>query len=189
MGSRFTPGQLIIPNENLDVHHKKDVDGKMKGLKTATKKGGVGLGGRKALNDITNKASLHHEASSRKKDVLPKGELNVAEEMFLHDHKKCIEAQKSALDTFYLDMVLPGHDSLCPAEHQESKQSKADPDSPRCYPEEVELPVSEFADWLASSIEWTSPPSSPIRWDSPPSSPFAWESEAVEFILKQEIGV
>jgi hypothetical protein len=86
----------------------EDVDGKSKGLKTAIKKGGVGLGGRRALNDITNKASLHHEASSRKKDV-PKEELNVAEEMFLHDHKKCIEAQKSAMDTFYLDTVLPGH--------------------------------------------------------------------------------
>lgn len=83
------------------------LDGKMKSSKTAKKKGGLGHGSRKALNDITNKSSLHHEASSKKMNI-PKEELNVAEEMFLHDHRKCIEAQKSALNTFYLDLVLPG---------------------------------------------------------------------------------
>lgn len=83
------------------------LDGKMKSSKTSKKKGGLGQGSRKALNDITNKSSHHHEASSKKKN-LPKEELNVAEEMFLHDHRKCIEAQKSARNTFYLDLVLPG---------------------------------------------------------------------------------
>lgn len=83
------------------------LDGKMKNTKTAKKKGGLGHGSRKALNDITNKSSLRHEASSKKINIA-KEELNIAEEMFLHDHRKCIKAQKSALNTFYLDLVLPG---------------------------------------------------------------------------------
>ncbi|XP_040993707.1 protein PATRONUS 2 isoform X1 [Juglans microcarpa x Juglans regia] len=185
MASHFTRGQLIIPNENLDFHHKKGIlDGKIKSSKTAKKKGGLGHGSRKALNDITNKSSLHHEASSKKMNI-PKEELNVAEEMFLHDHRKCIEAQKSSLNTFYLDLILPGQDSVCNAESQEFKQAKTDLDSRRCYPEPVELPISEFSDRLASSTEWTSPPCSPIHWDSP----FAWNSEVVEFTLKPEIDV
>ncbi|KAG6629864.1 protein PATRONUS 2-like isoform X1 [Carya illinoinensis] len=189
MASHGTRGQLIIPNENLDFHHKKDVlDGKMKNTKTAKKKGGLGHGSRKALNDITNKSSLRHEASSKKINIA-KEELNIAEEMFLHDHRKCIKAQKSALNTFYLDLVLPGQDSVCNAECQEFKQEKTDLDSQRCYSEPVELPISEFSDRLASSTDLTSPPSSPIQWDSPPPSPVAWNSEVVEFTLKPEIDV
>ena len=46
-----------------------------------------------------------------------------------------------------------------------------------------------MADWLESSTDWTSPPCSPLHWDSPPSTPFAWESEAVEFVLKQEVDI
>lgn len=83
------------------------VDGKMKSSKTAPKKGGLGFRGRKALNDITNKSSFHHEAFSRKNNFR-KEEINVAEEKFLHDHKKCIEAQQKTVDTFYLDLVRPG---------------------------------------------------------------------------------
>lgn len=64
-----------------------------------------------------------------------------------------------------------------------------DLDGQRCYPEPVELPISEFSDRLASTKEWSSPPCSPIHWDSPPSSPFAWNFEAVEFTLKPEIDV
>lgn len=83
-------------------------DGKTKNFKTSTKKGGVGFGTRKALNDITNKSSVHHEASSRKKN-LPKEDFDIAEEMFLHDHKKCFEAQQAAMKPCFLDTVLPGH--------------------------------------------------------------------------------
>lgn len=85
------------------------VDGKTaKSFGTAsTKKGGLATGTRKALNDITNKSTIHHEASS-KKTALPKEEFNEAEEKFLHDHKKCIEAQRNALNAFQLEMVLPG---------------------------------------------------------------------------------
>ena len=143
MATRFAQRQLIIPNENFDVHPKKsythfffffdfyivfgfiiviflkkiewvcfveaNVDGKVNGLKkTVTKKGD-----RKALNDITNKSSniRIEETSTTKKNVPKKEELfDVAQEMFLHDHKKCIESQQqSGMNSFYLDLVLPGH--------------------------------------------------------------------------------
>lgn len=84
------------------------VSGKTNGSETAMKKGGVGLGVRKALNDITNKSLTNQEASSKKKNI-PKQEFNVADEAFLHDHRKCIEAQQATMNTFYLDLVLPGH--------------------------------------------------------------------------------
>nr|XP_023876441.1 protein PATRONUS 2 [Quercus suber] len=185
MASRFAQRQLIIPNENFDVHPKKkaNVDGKVNGLiKTVTKKGD-----RKALNDITNKSSniRIEDTSTTKKNVPKKEELfDVAQEMFLHDHKKCIESQKqqSGMNSFYLDLVLPGHDSVRNAENQESKQAKADLYSPRCYPEPVELPMADL-------LDWTSPPCSPLHWDAPPSTPFAWESEVVEFVLKQEADI
>ena len=86
-----------------------NVDGKVNGLKkTATKKGD-----RKALNDITNKSSniRIEDTSTTKKNVPKKEELfDVAQEMFLYDHKKCIESQQqSGMNSFYLDLVLPGH--------------------------------------------------------------------------------
>jgi hypothetical protein len=64
------------------------------------------MGGRKALNDITNKKSIQPEASSRKKNF-PKEDINIKEEMFSHNHTKCIEAQKAAMCSFNLDAVLP----------------------------------------------------------------------------------
>jgi len=77
-----------------------------KNSKTGGKKGGSGIASRKALNDITNKASFHPETSI-KKNNLHKEDINVKEEMFLHDHKKCIEAQKAAMRNFDLETVLP----------------------------------------------------------------------------------
>ena len=66
-----------------------NVDGKVNGLKNAATK----KGDRKALNDITNKSS------------------NIRR--LLHDHKKCIESQQqSGMNSFYLDLVLPGHGNL-----------------------------------------------------------------------------
>ncbi|KAF3454302.1 hypothetical protein FNV43_RR04749 [Rhamnella rubrinervis] len=179
MARRVSDGQLIIPNENLGIHQKKPfVDGKATKSTFATstmKKGGVAGRTRKALNDITNKSTIIHEASS-KKAALPKEEFNVGEERFLHDHKKCIDAQQNALDAFQLELVLPGIDFSCKAEKSESKQTKGDHDleSPYYYPEPVELPISEFSDLLESSTRWISPPCSPLYLDSPPSSPFAW---------------
>lgn len=80
---------------------------KSKNSKTNGKKDGSGIAGRKALNDITNKSSLHHPEASVKKRNLPKQDINVKEEMFLHDHKKCIEAQNAAMRSFNLETVLP----------------------------------------------------------------------------------
>ncbi|XP_015873696.3 protein PATRONUS 2 [Ziziphus jujuba] len=190
MAGRVSGGQLIIPNENLGIHQKKPfVDGKTaKSFGTAsTKKGGLATGTRKALNDITNKSTIHHEASS-KKTALPKEEFNEAEEKFLHDHKKCIEAQRNALNAFQLEMVLPGIDVCCNAEKAQSKQKKSEHDleSPRCYREPAELPMSEFSDWFESSTQWISPPCSPLKLDSPPSSPFTWQFGTVEFVLRED---
>lgn len=83
------------------------VGGNPKNSRTTAKKAG-GLGNRKALDNITNKSILHHETSLKKKH-LPKEEFNIAEEKFLHDHKKCVQAQKAASEPFFLDIVLPGH--------------------------------------------------------------------------------
>lgn len=81
MARRAIGKQLIIPNENLYIQRKEpNASGKSKCSKTATKKGGVDFGSRKALNDITNKI-LPKEASSKKK-TLPKEDFNVAEEVF-----------------------------------------------------------------------------------------------------------
>ncbi|KAJ1388028.1 hypothetical protein SESBI_39489 [Sesbania bispinosa] len=180
MARVVAPGHLMIKDENLDLHPKKAVvNVKSKNSKTDGKKGGLGIAGRKALNDITNKTSLHPEVSSKKKN-LPKEDISVKEEMFLHDHKKCIEAQKAAMTSFNLETVLPQDDSLSILE-----QIKV-PHSPRCYPEPVELSMSDFSDWLDYSAQWSSPPSSPLSWDSL-SSPCAWQNEAVEFVLKEEI--
>ncbi|KAA8549851.1 hypothetical protein F0562_001535 [Nyssa sinensis] len=177
MATHLTQGRLIIQDENLDIHNKKAViDGKTKTSKPATKKGGAGFGNRKALNDITNKSFLQHEQSLRKKN-LSKDEFNIAEEMFLHDHKKCIEAQRRAIEPCFLDTVLPVHDSVSSVEIPKSELAKTEIDGPCCYPEPVELPMSKFSDWLESSTQWDSPRSSPIRWDSPLSSPFKWDFE------------
>ncbi|XP_059665375.1 protein PATRONUS 2-like [Cornus florida] len=186
MATHLTQSQrrLIIQDENLGTHHKKAViDGKIKSSKPVVKKGGMGFGNRKALNDITNKSSLHPETSSRKKNLPKEEPNNITEEMFLHDHKKCIEAQLTAMSpSCFLDLVLPGHDSVPSVEFCESKPSKIDIDSLRCYPEPMELSMSEFSDLLV----WDSPQSSPLHLDSPPSSPFARENEPVEFLLKEE---
>ncbi|CAJ1971274.1 unnamed protein product [Sphenostylis stenocarpa] len=178
MAKFVAPGHLMIKDENLDLHPKKIV--KSKNSKTDGKKGGSRISSRKALNDITNKTSLPHETSIKKKTV-SKEDINVKEEMFLHDHKKCIEAQKAATRNFNLETVLPQDDSIFIVE-----QIKV-PESPRCYPEPVELPMSDFSDWLDYSVQWSSPPSSPSPWDSPPSSPLAWQDKAFEFVLKEEI--
>ncbi|KAK6164089.1 hypothetical protein DH2020_000953 [Rehmannia glutinosa] len=196
---------LSIQDENSAIHRKKAaVGGKSKTSKPVAKKGGVALESRKALNDITNKSSIHIEASSQKKSSQNKKcnivedrylhhhgfqaealsrkkssineKLNIAEEGFLHDHNKCIEAQKTAPELNFWDTVLPGHDSSDLIMEQE----KRDPDVDSHH-ELEELSMSEFSDWYKSW--WKSPPSSPIR--SPPS-PFTWELEPVELMLKED---
>lgn len=117
------------------------VDGKSKKSIPLAKKGGVARETRKALNDITNKSSIHPEAISQskksekkhskavengyskqkvsefeaqsKKKISVDEKLNIAEEGFLHDHSKCIDAQKeTASEQHFWDTVLPGHGNL-----------------------------------------------------------------------------
>ena len=82
-----------------------NVDGKVSGLKKAVTK----KGDRKALNDITNKLSnIRIEDTLTAKRNVPKKDVSL--ERFLHDKKKCNESQqKSGMDSFDLDLVLPGH--------------------------------------------------------------------------------
>ncbi|KAJ6409309.1 hypothetical protein OIU84_008914 [Salix udensis] len=189
MATRVTQTPLIIQDENLGVSRKKvGLDVSVKKYETATKKsGGFALGNRKALNDITNKAVVRQETSSRKKNVQKEEINNVAEERFLHDHNKCIEEKETTLISSFLDLVLPGHDSVSStAVNPGVKQT--DPGSRFC-PEPKELPMPVFSDWFESSTQRQSPPCSPIHWDSQPCSPFSWQSEAVEYVLKPESDV
>ncbi|KAL6516341.1 hypothetical protein OROGR_019646 [Orobanche gracilis] len=201
---------LSIQDENSAIHCKKSaVDGKSKTSKPVAEKGGVANRSRKALNDITNKSSIHVEASSQKKssqnkksnivedrysrchgfeaEALPKKKistnekLNIAEEGFLHDHRKCIEAQKTAHDLNFWDIVFPGHDSSDLIMDQE--KSARDADSIHRHPELKESFISESSDWFKSC--WKSPPSSPIRLDSPPPYTFSWELEPFQLIFKE----
>nr|GMD29955.1 protein PATRONUS 2 [Ipomoea batatas] len=83
---------------------------------SVAKKGAAGLKSRSALNDITNKSSVPPKASqkksvSQKKKVLVKEDaLNIAEETFLHDHQKCIEAQQAARTVDLWHLVFPERD-------------------------------------------------------------------------------
>ncbi|KAJ8770919.1 hypothetical protein K2173_022091 [Erythroxylum novogranatense] len=185
MATRVSQRQLIIQSENLDIYGKAVLDGNTKNTKKDIKKSGVALGRRQALGDITNKDPLHHEASLKKKNMI-KEEFNEAEEMFLHDHRKCIEEQLKSMNTFSLELVLPGHGSLFTGEYPEAKEAQADIGSPQFYLEPEELPMMEFSDWLKSSTRWISPPSSPTCWDAPPLSPSSWQFETVEYELKGE---
>lgn len=186
MASQLTQHRLLIQDENLNINQKKPiVDEKGKSSKTTNiRKGRLGLGIRKALSDITNKPTVQRETLTRTKNA-PKEDFHIAEEKFLHDHNKCIEAQKVATEPSFLDTVLPGHDSMSFG-FSESNPTKADDESTPCYPEPVELPMSEFSDWLQSSSRWESPHSCPTCWNSPPSSPLAWKFEPVQFMLRQE---
>ncbi|CAI9778272.1 unnamed protein product [Fraxinus pennsylvanica] len=201
----LTQKPLFIQDENSTIHRKKAaVHGKSRSSKQISEKGGAVLESRKALNDITNKSSLHPEASLKKnnsqtkkhnvleegslhnhvigaeesaKAVLVNENLNIAEEGFLHDHNKCIEAEKASSERHFWDIVLPGLDSADPA----PRLAKIDPD----FSSLAELKELN-EDWLNSSSWWKSPPRSPTRWDSPPISPFAREHVSVEFTLKEE---
>lgn len=86
---------------------EKGTEGTIKSSKPAAKKGQV-LGSRKALNDITNKSSLHPSVSTKKKSVA-KEEFNIAGEKFLHDHTKCVEANQKAMESSFWETVFPEH--------------------------------------------------------------------------------
>lgn len=86
---------------------EKGTEATVKSSKPAAKKGQV-LGSRKALNDITNKSSLHPSVSTKKKSAA-KEEFNIAGEKFLHDHTKCIETNRKAMESSFWETVFPKH--------------------------------------------------------------------------------
>ncbi|MCD7455577.1 hypothetical protein HAX54_028698 [Datura stramonium] len=190
MAKNLIQRPLIFQDENSDTYLKKGVmTGKSKSGKVeAVKKGITGLKSRNALNDITNKSTAFPEEAAKKKssqkELKVPSEINIAEETFLHDHKKCVEAQRSAMaPKHFLELVLPGCDSASLIDISKTEMGMNDKgiDSPHCYPVPKELSMSEFS-WLRSS--WKSPPK---KRDSPPaSSPFEWEFEPVEFTLMEE---
>ncbi|XP_047943982.1 protein PATRONUS 2 [Salvia hispanica] len=201
---------LSIQDENSVIHRKKvTTDGKSKTSIPLPKKGGFARESRKALNDITNKSSIHRETTSQskksgkkqfkvaeigfsnqkvfecealsKKKISVNENLNIEEEGFLHDHRKCIDAQKAtsaASELNFLDTVLPGHGSTDVI----MEQTKGDRDPDNCNPKLEELSMLEFSDWFKPC--WKSPPS-PLYQECPLPSPSVLEFEAVELELKE----
>ncbi|XP_041996839.1 protein PATRONUS 1-like [Salvia splendens] len=200
---------LSIQDENSVIHRKKvTTDGKSKTSRPLSKKGGFARESRKALNDITNKSSIHRETSQSKKsgkkqfkvaeigfsnqkvfecEALSKKKisvnenLNIEEEGFLHDHRKCIDAQKAAAavsELNFLDTVLPGHGST----YMVMEQTKGDRDPDNCYLKLEELSMLEFSDWFKPC--WKSLPS-PLHQECPLPCPSVLEFEAVELVLKE----
>ncbi|KAJ8532162.1 hypothetical protein K7X08_012085 [Anisodus acutangulus] len=189
MAKNLIQRPLIFQDENSDIYLKKGfITGKSKSGKpeAVIKKGTTGLKSRNALNDITNKSTAFLEEAAKKKssqkELKVPIEFNIAEETFQHDHKKCVEAQRSAMTRkHFLELVLPGCDSASTIDIPKTETGMNDKgfNSPHCYPAPEELPTSEFS-WLKSS--WKSPSK---KRDSPPTSPFEWEFEPVEFTLKE----
>ncbi|CAI9262650.1 unnamed protein product [Lactuca saligna] len=179
MSNQLIQQRLIIQNENSNIIPKKTM---MISEEKKKSKLGLGKGSRKALNDITNKPKIHQhqEASTKKKNSQKeKEEFNIAEERFLHDHNKCIQAQQTITESMFWDIVLPGHYGNLPLEAHLSDPLKIDHYTP------VELEMSEFCDWM----ELGPPSESPLHLESTPCSPCAWDFEEVEFFLKPEIDI
>ncbi|XP_010323688.1 protein PATRONUS 2-like [Solanum lycopersicum] len=190
MAKNLIQRPLIFQDENSDIYFKKGwISGKSKsGKPEALKKGITGLKSRNALNDITNKSTaLPEEAAKKKssqKEVKVPSELNIAEETFQHDHKKCVEAQRSGITRkHFMELVLPGCDSASHIDIPKTEMGMNDKgiDNSHCYPVPEELSMSEFS-WLKSSWD----PSSPKKRDSPPFSPSELAFEPVEFTLNEE---
>ncbi|KAJ4972435.1 hypothetical protein NE237_005534 [Protea cynaroides] len=169
---------LILQDENLGIHHKGiSANGKAKNFTESKKKGAGGLGHRKALNDISNSSRLRQVASSKKKNNLK--EFNIAEEMCLHDHRKCVEAQTVAMDCYHMDKFFFDHEIVSPVTFPKSKTSKAGPGS---RPRSLELiPLPE----LPNPSAWSDRDSSSIWCDYPPSL-VQFEPLIVDFVLKPD---
>ncbi|XP_009117117.1 protein PATRONUS 1 [Brassica rapa] len=160
--------QMIFPDENAPIHRKKSVATvkSTKGTVIGQKKKPGGA--RKALNDITNKsAGAHPKPSSKTKQL--------AGEMFLHDHSKCIKEQQSLWDD---DDLLLHHDSSCIKEKNLKYNLTCD--------EPEEIPSPKLTSYMKSSTPWRSP----IRHGSMmmlmPSTPLAWRFDSAEFTLKED---
>ncbi|KAG5405758.1 hypothetical protein IGI04_011877 [Brassica rapa subsp. trilocularis] len=188
MANMNTLQQMIFPDENAPIHRKKSVTAasvkSTKGTVLGQKKPG---GARKALNDITNKSGVHPKASSKNKQLASaaKGEINIAGEMFLHDHSKCIKEQQSLWDDHFSADILLHHDSSSVKEkHLKYDKDMMDGKNNLTCEEPEEIPSPKLTDWLKSSTPWRSP----IRHGSMvmPSTPLAWRFDSDEFTLKED---
>ncbi|WZZ42474.1 hypothetical protein YC2023_038733 [Brassica napus] len=221
MANMNTLQQMIFPDENAPIHRKKSVAAasvkSTKGTVLGQKKKPGGA--RKALNDITNKSGAHPKASSKNKQLVSaatalKGEINIAGEMFLHDHSKCIKEQQSLWDDHFSADILLHHDSssvkgkhlkydtemvldssysMCDSWvmrgfkylHESFCWFQMDGKNNLTCEEPEEIPSPKMTDWLKSSTPWRSP----VRHGSlmMPSTPLAWRFDSDEFTLKEDL--
>ncbi|CAN6819285.1 unnamed protein product [Brassica oleracea] len=190
MANMNTLQQMIFPDENAPIHRKKSVAAasvkSTKGTVLGQKKKPVGA--RKALNDITNKSGAHPKASSKNKQLASaaKGEINIAGEMFLHDHSKCIKEQQSLWDDHFSADILLHHDSSSvKGKHVKYDTEMMDGKNNLTCEEPEEIPSPKLTDWLKSSTPWRSP----VRHGSlmMPSTPLAWRFDSDEFTLKEDL--
>ncbi|KAG2294753.1 protein PATRONUS 1-like [Brassica napus] len=193
MANMNTLQQMIFPDENAPIHRKKSVAAasvkSTKGTVLGQKKKPGGA--RKALNDITNKSGAHPKASSKNKQLVSaatalKGEINIAGEMFLHDHSKCIKEQQSLWDDHFSADILLHHDSSSvKGKHLKYDTEMMDGKNNLTCEEPEEIPSPKMTDWLKSSTPWRSP----VRHGSlmMPSTPLAWRFDSDEFTLKEDL--
>ncbi|KAJ0249315.1 Protein PATRONUS 1 [Hirschfeldia incana] len=191
MANMNTLQRMIFPDENAPIHRKKSVTAasvKTKGTALGQKKPG---GTRRALNDITNKSGVQPKASSKNKQIAStaatavKGEINIAGEMFLHDHSKCLKEQQSLWDDHFSADILLHHDSSSiKGKNLKNDKEVMDAKNDWTCGEPEEIPSPKLADWLKSSTPWRSP----IRHGSMmmPSTPLAWRFDSAEFTLKED---
>ncbi|KAH0891354.1 hypothetical protein HID58_053783 [Brassica napus] len=186
MANMNTLQQMIFPDENAPIHRKKSVAAasvkSTKGTVLGQKKKPGGA--RKALNDITNKSGAHPKASSKNKQLVSaatalKGEINIAGEMFLHDHSKCIKEQQSLWDDHFSADILLHHDSSSvKGKHLKYDTEMMDGKNNLTCEEPEEIPSPKMTDWLKSSTPWRSP----VRHGSlmMPSTPLAWRARILD---------
>nr|VDD52607.1 unnamed protein product [Brassica oleracea] len=179
--------QMIFPDENAPIHRKKSVATAAASVKS-TKGTVIGQkkkpgGARKALNDITNKsAGVHPKPSSKNKQLASsaKCETNIAVEMFLHDHRKCIKEQQSLWDD--ADLLLHHGKALDDSSCTKDKNLKYN----LTCDEPEEIPSPKLTSCLKSSTPWRSPIRHGSMMMKMPSTPLAWRFDSAEFTLKED---
>ncbi|KAF6157682.1 hypothetical protein GIB67_037255 [Kingdonia uniflora] len=147
----------LIQNENLNAR----VEGASVGLKStqASKaQNKAAVGGRKALANITNSKKPCPQKAS-KADTSKY--FDIAQEGFLHDHRKCIDSQTQPMDMDQLWRSLGIEEDFpleTPSLRPLSEQAKADFGSPPRYLEYIEIPeLSPPRPWIPSPIRSPSP--------------------------------
>ncbi|KAK9127816.1 hypothetical protein Syun_016613 [Stephania yunnanensis] len=167
--SRVRAPGLILQTENIDLPPKGATAKNITTSISKTVKGGKALGNRKPLQDISNSSAITNNTSKRKKNQ-EKNEKSFLQEGFLHDHKKCVEAQRAGMNKRLFDVFLSEHGLLSPG-----------PSSPKSKEPEVYIASSprflelELVAELPTMDDVVFRCSSPIFCDSPPSSPSQYE--------------